>query len=304
MNRNVLIVGVVVVVALVAGGLWFWFAPSNAELTGDVNEEVERIADGDTLSTPEATEEPMTPEAEADEADTAPEADDADATPEADDADDEMMAETEEAVAAADEDAAAEESTDDTEMASASEGTIFRIDSQRSTAEFNIDEVLRGEDFTVVGTTNQIAGDILVNPDDPASSEIGEILINARDLTTDADGRNRALRNFILRSSNDEFEFISFQPTAIENMPDQVTVGETFEFQVIGDLTIIDTTQEVTFDVTVTPLDETEIEGVAEAVILYQDFDITIPDVPFVASVEDEVTLRLDFIAASTEQAA
>lgn len=180
---------------------------------------------------------------------------------------------------------------------------VFRIDPARSTAEFRIDEVLRGEDFTVVGTTNQVAADIRVNTNTPSASEIGEVRINARALETDATNRNRALRQFILRSSEDQYEFITFEPTALQNMPETVTVGEPFTFQIVGNLTIVDTTMEVTFDATVTPTSETEIEGTAETVVLYPEWGLTIPDVPFVASVEDEVFLTLNFVATQVDAA-
>jgi hypothetical protein len=39
--------------------------------------------------------------------------------------------------------------------------------------------------------------------------------------------------------------------------------------------------------------------GHAEATVLRSDFNLTIPNVPFVASVGDDVTLKLDFIAAA-----
>lgn len=190
------------------------------------------------------------------------------------------------------------ENTDGLEAGSADE-IVFRIDPEQSTAEFRIDEVLRGEDVTVVGTTQQVGGDIRVNVATPAESTIGTILVNARDLTTDADNRNRALRQFILQSSDDQYEFIEFEPTALNNMPEAVTVGETFAFEIVGNLTIVDTTNEVTFSAEVTPTSETQIEGFAETVVLYPDFNLTIPEVPFVASVEDEVTLRIDFVAVA-----
>lgn len=177
---------------------------------------------------------------------------------------------------------------------------VFRIDPERSQVEFNIDEVLRGEDVTVVGVTRQVAGDIRINPSNPSASEIGTIIINARDLTTDADGRNRALRQFILKSSEAEFEFIEFTPKTLNNMPESVTIGEPFTFEIVGDLSVIGTTQEVTFTAEITPVSETEITGNAEAVVLYQDFGITIPSVPFVASVEDTVTLKINFTAAES----
>ncbi len=181
---------------------------------------------------------------------------------------------------------------------------VFRIDPEQSTAEFRINEVLRGEDVTVIGTTSEVAGDIRVNQADPAASDIGEIRVNARSLETDTSNRNRALRQFILRSSEDDYEFITFEPTALQNMPETAAVGETFEFQIVGNLTIVDTTMEVTFDATVTPTSETEITGSAETVVLYPEWGLSIPEVPFVASVEDEVTLTINFVATEVDEVA
>ncbi|MEO0565524.1 MAG: YceI family protein, partial [Chloroflexota bacterium] len=197
--------------------------------------------------------------------------------------------------------APAQEGAEELAAEAASE-VVFRIDAESSTAEFRIDEVLRGADFTVVGTTQQIAGDIRVNVEDPSASTIGEIRVNARDLTTDDGNRNRALQRFILRSDQDEFEFITFEPTALQNMPESVNIGRPMDFQIVGNLTIIDTTNEVTFDASVTAVSENQIEGTAEAVVLYQDYELTIPDVPMVASVEDEVTIVLSFVANAVDE--
>ena len=61
---------------------------------------------------------------------------------------------------------------------------VFSIVQEESEVRFLIDEVLRGADFTVVGVTNQVAGDISVNAARPAESGIGLIRINARTLAT------------------------------------------------------------------------------------------------------------------------
>ncbi|MCU0511155.1 MAG: YceI family protein, partial [Anaerolineae bacterium] len=66
---------------------------------------------------------------------------------------------------------------------------------------------------------------------------------------------------------------------------------------VTGDLTIIETTLPVTFDVTLT-LDTPEmLLGTAATVVNWRDFNITIPDVPGVANITDEVRLEIDFLA-------
>jgi polyisoprenoid-binding protein YceI len=164
-------------------------------------------------------------------------------------------------------------------------------------ARFLIDEVLMGQDKTVVGLTSLVEGELTVDPNDAASVQVGEIRIDARDLTTDDDRRTNRLRNDILKSSQDAYRYITFRPTSIDGLPASAAPGDAFTFQVTGDLTIIDTTLPVTFDMTVTAVDATTVQGSGSAVIRYADFGIDIPRVPVVASVEDDVTLEIDFTA-------
>jgi polyisoprenoid-binding protein YceI len=174
---------------------------------------------------------------------------------------------------------------------------VFEILQSDSEARFIIDEVLNGAPKTVVGATDQVAGEIAIYPDDPASSVIGPILVNARTLSTDNDFRNRAIKNRIL--STDDYEFVTFTPNEITGLPERVSVGESFTFQIVGDLNVRDVTREVTFDAAVTPISEKELEGTATTIILYADFGLSIPEAPAVASVDDEVRLEIDFVAAA-----
>jgi polyisoprenoid-binding protein YceI len=171
---------------------------------------------------------------------------------------------------------------------------IFEISQQGTQARFVIDEVLRGSPKTVVGTTDQVAGQIVVRPAE-RSVQVGTVQVNARTLTTDDEQRNRAVRNRILMS--DQYEFISFTPTAMKNLPTSASVGETYSFQMVGDLKIRDVVKEVVFDVSVTPTSETRIEGKAATTVKYADWGIAVPQVPFVAGVSDDVRLELDFVA-------
>lgn len=175
--------------------------------------------------------------------------------------------------------------------------TIFEIVSEESEVRFIIDEVLNSAPKTVVGATNQVAGQIAVNQAEPVASRVGVIQVNARTLATDNDFRNRAIANRIL--TTDQFEFITFEPTAVSGMPATVTVGEPFDFQLTGNLTIRDVTRAVTFDVTANPVSEARLEGSAVSTVLYPDFQLSIPSVPQVASVAEEVRLELDFVAVS-----
>ncbi len=178
---------------------------------------------------------------------------------------------------------------------------LFRIVSEDSEVRFLIDEVLRGDPITVVGSTDQVAGDVLVNFSNPEASQVGTIRINMRTLQTDNEFRNRAIRSQILNSNQDEFEFSEFVPTSLAGMPEIVTVGQPFDFQIVGDLTVRDITNEVSFAVTATLVSETRLEGTASATVTRESYNLLIPSVPGVADVSDEVILELDFVAVAVE---
>lgn len=178
----------------------------------------------------------------------------------------------------------------------AGDAVVMQIVQNESQARFVIDEVLNNAPKTVVGTTNQVAGQLAVNAQNPSATQVGVIQINARTLTSDSEFRNRAIKNQILRT--DTYEFVTFKPKQLIGLPQTGTVGQTYTFKIVGDLTIRDTTREVTFDTTVTPSSNTRLQGKAQTTIRYADFGITIPQARAVASVSDQVRLEIDFVAA------
>lgn len=172
--------------------------------------------------------------------------------------------------------------------------TIFQISQEESEVRFIIYEELRGQPKDVIGTSNQVAGEVAVDPSDLTTVKAGEIRINARTLVTDEDRRNQAIRNRILHT--DQYEFITFVPTEIIGLSGSGHLGESYSFQIAGDLTIQDITQKVVFDATVQVISETRLEGFASATIRREDFNLIIPSVPFVANVGEEVVLEIDFV--------
>ncbi|MCA9961207.1 MAG: YceI family protein [Anaerolineales bacterium] len=176
-----------------------------------------------------------------------------------------------------------------------SDPIIFTISQADSQVRFELDEDLAGARKTVIGETDQVSGELAVNFDALSLTQVGVILINARTFATDNQFRNRAINNEIL--DTEEFEFITFTPTAINGLPDSVAVGAAVEFTIVGELTIRDVTTEVTFAVTATAVSETQISGTAMATVLRGDYGLEIPSVPNVANVEDEVDIYIDFVA-------
>lgn len=174
---------------------------------------------------------------------------------------------------------------------------LFEINSDVSQVQFAINEILLGSPFTAVGVTNQVAGQIALDPTDLSTVQLGIIQVNARTLVTDDDFRNQALNNQIL--DTDQYEYIIFTPTVLDGLPDSVSENETVNFTIIGDLTIRDVTQQVAFDASVTLVSESELQGTAEATILRSDYGLTIPNVRQVAEVSDELLLSIDFVATA-----
>lgn len=172
---------------------------------------------------------------------------------------------------------------------------VFQIVPDQSQVSFSIYEELAGQPNTVVGTTDQVAGQLAVDMQDLSQTQVGVIQVNARTLTTDNDRRNGAIRNFILNT--DQYELITFTPTSITGLSGAAQPGQSFSFQMTGDLTIRNVTQTVTFDVTAQGASASQITGTASATVKRSDFNLTIPSVQNVANVGEEVTLQIDFVA-------
>ncbi len=183
------------------------------------------------------------------------------------------------------------------------ESVVYEVDPDSSEARFIIGEVLRGEENTVEGRTDQIDGSVALRPDSN-ELEIGEFVINVRSIETDDEVRDRTIRSRILESNQDEYEFSTFDPTELTGLPESIEIGDSFSFEVTGELTIRDVTSSVTFDMSLDIRSEDEIEGSASTTLEWDDFDITIPSVggdSIVASVEESVDLELEFVATAAE---
>jgi polyisoprenoid-binding protein YceI len=174
--------------------------------------------------------------------------------------------------------------------------SIYRIDKGQSTAEYTINEVLRGSANTVLGTTSEISGDIRITFTPNTEVEIGVITINARTFKTDSERRDGAVNRSILKSEEVGNEFITFKPTNVTSVPEMIELDKEISFQVIGDLTIAGITKPVTLTITGT-VEQNRISGEARATIKRSDFNLQIPSVPTVSGVEDDLIMRARIVA-------
>ena len=170
----------------------------------------------------------------------------------------------------------------------------FRISQEESQARFTIFEELNGQPTDVLGVTNQVAGEIEVNWTDLSQTRVGPITVNARTLATDQDRRNQAIRNRILHT--DSYEFVTFTPTVVSGLSGSAEPGQSYSFQISGDLAIREITQPVVFDATVSVESAERLRGLASTTIMRSDYDLLIPSVPFVANVGESVGLEIEFV--------
>ena len=172
---------------------------------------------------------------------------------------------------------------------------LFQLEPASSEARFIIDEVLGGNPNTVVGATDRVIGEIQIELAAPVQAVVGPIHVQVDGLATDSSFRDRAIRTFILQTSS--FPEVVFSPTSIAGLPEAPVVGQPFSFTITGDLTIRDITRSAEFNVTLTPESKDRLTGTASATIDRADYQLTIPSVPNVADVSQQVTLELDFTA-------
>ncbi len=171
----------------------------------------------------------------------------------------------------------------------------FVIVPEESEARFLIDELLFGQPKTVIGVTNAISGELKVDAANPAASAIGPIQVEAGTFVTDNDRRNGAISRFILQAN--QFQYVTFSSTAFSGMPESVAVGDEIEFEVTGDLTVRGVTNSLLFIVTLQVVSESELRGTAATIVVRDDFDLTIPQVPNVANVGEEFIVEFEFVA-------
>jgi polyisoprenoid-binding protein YceI len=179
----------------------------------------------------------------------------------------------------------------------AEDGTRYQINQEKSSVSFEINEVLRNEPFTAVGTTNAVFGDVAF---DGKNLAFGKIQVNARSLKTDDTRRDGALARLILKSEKDENEFIVFTPTGLNRVPRTIPSNTPFEFSLLGDMTISGVTQPASFNVTMI-ITGTTVSVEFSGSVLRSDFSLTVPSLPFLASVDDTVVIKGSVVANRVE---
>lgn len=169
--------------------------------------------------------------------------------------------------------------------------TLYRIDPVRSSVTYAVDERLAGVSRTANGSTQGLAGDLVINDADPSASVLGEVMVNVQQLTSDQSLRDRRIRQDFLESGH--YPLARFVPGAIGGMPASITDGEAYDITIDGQLTVKETTAPVVLNATA-ERDGDQVRVTASTTVLMSTFDIGPIELIGFVRTGDEVTLTFD----------
>ncbi len=177
---------------------------------------------------------------------------------------------------------------------------VYRIDAGQSRATYKVSETFL-DDNTVgeaIGTTSAIAGDILIDRANPGASQVGEIVVDISQLTSDSERRDNAIRRNWLESAT--YPLATFNNATISDLPATLSEGVPFSFKLAGAMNLHDTTSPLTWDVTLT-LDGATLRGTATTTFKMSAFNVAAPDIAGIVRAEDDVLLTLDLVANAVQ---
>lgn len=161
-------------------------------------------------------------------------------------------------------------------------------------ARYRVKEQLARLNFPsdAVGTTQQVTGAIILRADTLAFQEGSRITVDLRTLKSDQSRRDSYIRDNTLETH--QYPYAEFVPREVRGLSGSLPTQGQVLFQIIGDMTVHGVTRSIAWDVTAT-FGEKEIVGQAKTSFRFEDFNMTIPRVMAVLSVEDNIRLEMDF---------
>jgi len=144
-----------------------------------------------------------------------------------------------------------------------------------------------------VGVTTAINGMIVVNADGTIVRDGSEFVVDLTTLTSDEARRDNFIKNNTLETNR--YPMAEFVPFEAIGLPSPLPTSGEVGFQLAGDLTVHGITRPATWEVTAQVVDGGELVGSATTSFTFADFGMTAPRVPVVLSVEETITLELDF---------
>lgn len=163
-------------------------------------------------------------------------------------------------------------------------------------ARYLIREELAGVElpFDAIGETSDVSGGFTFTGDGEIVPESSRIVLNAASLRSDEENRDRYLRrNGIQTATYPEIVFVA---TGIDGLAWPLQASGEASFTILGDLTVREVARPVEWQTTAT-FDGNSVTGIARTNFTFGEFEMEVPDLFFIVSLEDNIRLELDFVA-------
>ncbi len=161
-------------------------------------------------------------------------------------------------------------------------------------ARYRVGENLRMQgQIVAVGETSDVSGAIVFDADGAVVSDASTLTVSMTGFVSDEDRRD----NWVRRRFQAQFPTAELTATSVEGMPWPLPETGAATFTLIGDMNIEGVTSEVIWNVNAL-FAPGAVTGQAQTVITFDQFEMDKPSLPFIISVEDEITLEMDIDAA------
>jgi polyisoprenoid-binding protein YceI len=161
-------------------------------------------------------------------------------------------------------------------------------------ARYRAREQLMGVDFPndAVGKTNAITGALVFDRDGKIVSDESKIVVDVTGLKSDKERRDGYLQRRTLLTA--QYPTVTLVPTAVRGLPWPLPASGDFAFDLVGDLTVKETTRPTVWHVTAVAKDG-GFSGNATTSFTFVEMGLEKPSVRIVLSVEDTIKLEYDF---------
>jgi polyisoprenoid-binding protein YceI len=174
---------------------------------------------------------------------------------------------------------------------------VFRVVPDQSEARYRVREQLANLQFPsdAVGRTKAISGTVAFASDGSIVSSASKLTVDLTTLQSNEQRRDNFIKSNTLEVSR--YPAAEFVPREARGLPWPLPASGEATFQLVGDMTIHGTTRPVTWDVTAKFAGD-QVTGTATTSFKFGDFNMQVPRVAVVLSVEDNIRLEVDFTFA------
>jgi polyisoprenoid-binding protein YceI len=173
--------------------------------------------------------------------------------------------------------------------------TVRYLVAEGSEVRYRVREQLIGLNFPndAVGATSVIEGSVAFDAQGRVLRGDSRFTVDLRTLRSDEARRDNYLRRNTLET--ERYPTVTFVPTEARRLPFPLPQSGTVPFELVGELTVIEATRRVTWDATAT-IDGPRIGIRARTAFRFGDFNLRVPRVSVVLSVEDDIKLEADLV--------